>query len=285
MPTPTGPRRPERIAIAAFAGWNDAGNAATDALEFLQEQLGAALIAELDTEEYHDLQVMRPHFRDEGSERILEWPRTKVFEGGARDGRPVIFIDGIEPSMRWEQYCAELLAILIDHGADRLIILGALLADVPHTRAIPVQATSSDPDLRERLGLEASEYTGPTGIVGVLEFLASTEYGVPALSMWAAVPHYVANPPSPKAILALLTQVEELTGLVIDTEDLPEEARAWQEGVDELAAEDSDVADYVRQLETAKDAADAPEASGEALAREFERYLKRRENGGGRARG
>ena len=157
--------------------------------------------------------------------------------------------------------------------------LGALLADVPHTRPIPVTTTSDDEGLMRRLALEPSTYQGPTGIVGVLHESAN-KAGVPGLSLWAAVPHYVAQAPSPKASLALLRRVEELLDVTVPLEELPEDARAWEHGVDELAEEDTEIAEYVRQLEEAKDTADLPEASGEAIAREFERYLRRRGDDG-----
>jgi predicted ATP-grasp superfamily ATP-dependent carboligase len=166
-----------------------------------------------------------------------------------------------------------------------LVTLGALLADVPHTRPIPVTTSSDDEGLLQRLALEPSRYEGPTGIVGVLQD-AANHAGLPALSLWAAVPHYVGQAPSPKATLALLRRVEELLDVTVPLGDLPEDARAWERGVDELAAEDGEIGEYVRQLEQAKDTADLPEASGEAIAREFERYLRRRDDGspGGSAR-
>ncbi|MDR1427134.1 MAG: PAC2 family protein [Bifidobacteriaceae bacterium] len=285
MPSPR--RAASRIAVAAFAGWNDAGSAATDALSNLLEQWGAVPFVELDSEDFHDFQVTRPRFVMDNGERRLILPRTRLFEAVTPGGRGAILIDGIEPSMRWEQYCREILVNLVEHRVSTLVCLGALLADVPHTRPIPVTGSSNSKKLRERYGLERSEYTGPTGIVGMLDHYARETMDLPSMSLWAAVPHYVANPPSPKAVLALLTKLEEVVGEPIDTGDLPEEARAWGEGVDTLAAEDDDVAEYVAQLEAAKDAVDSPEASGEALAQEFQRYLQRREQGGpgGRPRG
>ncbi len=156
-----------------------------------------------------------------------------------------------------------------------VVTLGALLADTPHTRPIPVTGTVTDPSLAESLNLEISTYEGPTGIVGVLQ-AACGRVGLPAISVWAAVPHYVAQPPCPKATLALLRKVEDLLDLAIPLGDLPEDARAWERGVDELAAEDEEIAEYVQTLEEARDTADLPEASGEAIAQEFERYLRRR---------
>jgi predicted ATP-grasp superfamily ATP-dependent carboligase len=156
-----------------------------------------------------------------------------------------------------------------------VVTLGALLADSPHTRPVPVSGTSSDAGLSLRLGYEPSTYEGPTGIVGVLQD-ACAQAGIPAVSLWAAVPHYVAQPPCPKATLALLARIEDLLDVPVPLGDLPEESRAWQIGVDELAAEDDEIAAYVRTLEEAVDTAELPEASGDAIAREFERYLRRR---------
>jgi proteasome assembly chaperone (PAC2) family protein len=178
--------------------------------------------------------------------------------------------------MKWRQFCAELLAACDDLGAELVITMGALLADTPHTRPIPVTGTATEPELVDRLVLEQSTYEGPTGILGVFND-ACALLDIPAVSYWAAVPHYVAQPPCPKATLALLGQLEELLQAPMPIGDLADDAKAWERGVDELAAEDEDVADYVRALEETRDTAELPEASGEAIAREFERYLKRRD--------
>ena len=159
---------------------------------------------------------------------------------------------------------------------DYVILVGALLADVPHSRPIPVSTSTDDTALRERMDLEASQYEGPVGIVGRPRARCALLAGLPTVSLWAAVPHYVAQAPSPKAQLALLHRIEELLQVPLDTQELVEESDAWERGVDELATEDPEIAAYVRQLEEAKDTADLPEASGESIAREFERYLKRR---------
>jgi len=267
--------------VAAFEGWNDAGEAASGALGHLEEVWGAHQIAELDPEDYHDFQVNRPLVAlDESGRREVTWPTTRLSwaspPGAARD---VVLVRGIEPSMRWRAFVAEVLGHAEKLGVTTLVTLGALLADVPHTRPIPVTTTSDDDGLLSRLALEPSTYQGPTGIVGVLQESAGRA-GIPGLSLWAAVPHYVAQPPSPKATLALLRRVEELLDVTVPLGELPEDARAWEHGVDELAEEDSEIAEYVRQLEEAKDTADLPEASGEAIAREFERYLRRRDDGG-----
>jgi predicted ATP-grasp superfamily ATP-dependent carboligase len=269
------------VLVAAFEGWNDAGEAASGAVAHLCRVWGATPVTEMDPEDYHDFQVNRPMVQvDESGRRSVTWPTTRLYwarpSGAARD---VVLVRGIEPSMRWRAYVTELLGYAEQLGVTTLVTLGALLADVPHTRPIPVTTTSDDEGLMRRLALEPSTYQGPTGIVGVLHE-SGNRAGVPGLSLWAAVPHYVAQPPSPKASLALLRRVEELLDVTVPLEDLPEDARAWEHGVDELAEEDTEIAEYVRQLEEAKDTADLPEASGEAIAREFERYLRRRGDDG-----
>jgi len=279
-PTELPPR--ETILLAAFEGWNDAGSAASQALEHIHEVWGAEQVDELDPEEYHDFQVNRPVLGiGPDGRREITWPTTAVAVATApRSGRQVVLVHGIEPSMRWRRYCTELLDIAAGLGVRTVITVGALLADVPHTRPIPVTATSEDPAVRELLGVDPNTYEGPTGIVGVLQHEAEVR-GMRALSLWAAVPHYVAHPPSPKATLAILTRLEVLLGEPIALGDLPDDSIAWQAGVDELASEDSEIAEYVHQLEQAKDTADLPEASGEAIAQEFERYLRRRDKGTG----
>jgi predicted ATP-grasp superfamily ATP-dependent carboligase len=188
----------------------------------------------------------------------------------------VVLVHGIEPNMRWRSFCEELFDLARDLGVRTIVSLGALLADVPHTRPVPVSGSSSNEDLQGAHGLDKPTLQGPTGINGVLQEMARHEE-IDLVSFWAAVPHYVAQAPCPKATLALIRRIEDVLDLTIPLGDLPEEARAWETGVDELAAEDSEVAEYVRTLEEAKDTAELPEASGEAIAREFERYLRRHE--------
>lgn len=274
---PSVPQLRDPVMVAAFEGWNDAGEAASGAVAHLERVWGATPLLELDPEEYHDFQVNRPTVSlDDDGLRSITWPTTRLSwarpPGAARD---VVLVRGIEPSMRWRGFVRELLGHADTLQVGTLVTLGALLADVPHTRPIPVTTTSEDRAVMERLALEPSRYEGPTGIVGVLQD-AAAKAGVPGLSLWAAVPHYVAQPPSPKATLALLRRVEELLDVTVPLGELPEDARAWEHGVDELAEEDGEIGEYVRQLEEAKDTADLPEASGEAIAREFERYLRRR---------
>jgi len=216
----------------------------------------------------------------DGKAEELVWPTTRLAVARPPDiGRDLILLQGIEPNMRWRGFTAELVNAFTELGVELVILLGALLADSPHTRPLQVTAATSGPDLAAQLHVEPVDYKGPTGIVGVLQH-ACTAAGLPSVSLWAAVPHYVAQPPSPKATLALLRSVEDILDIALPLQDLPAEARAWERGVDELAEQDSEVAEYVRTLEEAKDATDLPEASGDAIAREFERYLRRRGNRG-----
>ncbi len=268
------------VVIAAFEGWNDAAESASSVVDHLMKVWDARVVAAIDPEEFYDFQVNRPTVGlDENGFRKLTWPSTHVAVASPPDlDRDVILIRGIEPNMKWRQFIAELLACVDDLGAELVVTLGALLADTPHTRPIPVTGTSTEPDIVDRLRLEQSTYEGPTGIVGVLQD-ACVKLDMAAVSYWAAVPHYVAQPPCPKATLALVGKLEELLEVSIPLGDLLEDAEAWERGVDELAEDDEDIADYVRALEETRDTADLPEASGEAIAREFERYLKRRGEG------
>ncbi|HET7534703.1 MAG TPA: PAC2 family protein [Nocardioidaceae bacterium] len=268
------------VLIAAFEGWNDAADAASAVVDHLLKVWDARVVAAIDPEDFYDFQMNRPVVgTNDAGMRKITWPSTQLSiarpPGATRD---VILLRGIEPNMRWRQFCAELLAAAEELGTEMVVTLGALLADTPHTRPIPVSGTATEPELADRLKLEQSNYEGPTGIVGVFQD-ACVQLDIPAVSFWAAVPHYVAQPPCPKATMALIGQIEELLEISIPLDDLPEEARAWERGVDELAEEDEEIADYVRALEETRDTAELPEASGEAIAREFERYLKRRETG------
>ncbi|MFC8409278.1 PAC2 family protein [Arthrobacter sp. NPDC057259] len=275
QPVPEGQRI--TVMLAAFEGWNDAGEAASDALRYLNKLWGGKKVGTIEADEYYDFQFTRPVIRRTASgDRKIKWPSTRIFKASVPGSNvDVIFVQGTEPSYKWRAYTAELLVHAEALNVDYVILVGALLADVPHSRPIPVSASTDDAALRERMDLEASQYEGPVGIVGVLSEVALLA-GLPTISLWAAVPHYVAQAPSPKAQLALLHRIEELLQLPLDTQELVEDADAWERGVDELATEDPEIAAYVRQLEEAKDTADLPEASGESIAREFERYLKRR---------
>ncbi|OIQ79049.1 PAC2 family protein [mine drainage metagenome] len=266
--------------LIAFEGWNDAGDAASGAIDHLIEVWDGEEIAAYDPEDYYDFQVNRPivettDFRGVSGREII-WPTTRISVARLpHQSRDVVLVRGLEPSMRWRTFCEELLALAHDLEVTAVVSLGALLADSPHTRPIPITGTATGQLSTKRFGLEASTYEGPTGIIGVLQD-ACVRAEIPAASLWAAVPHYVSQPPCPKATLALINRLEDLLDLTIEQGDLPEEAKAWELGVDELAREDSEVGDYVRNLEQAKDASDLPEASGDAIARDFERYLRRR---------
>jgi proteasome assembly chaperone (PAC2) family protein len=266
------------VLVCAFEGWNDAANAATGVIDHLVEVWQARVIGAVDPDEFYDFQVNRPLVTtDDAGMRQIVWPTSRLYvarpEGCDHD---VVLLRGIEPNMKWRQFCAELLAAADDLDVGLVCTLGALLAETPHTRPIQVSGTASELDLEDRLKLEQSRYEGPTGIVGVFQD-ACVRLDIPAVSFWAAVPHYLPQPPCPKATLALLGHVEDLLETSIPLGDLPEDSRAWERGVAELAEEDEDIAEYVRTLEDTTDAAELPEASGEAIAREFERYLKRRE--------
>ncbi|MEU1946232.1 MULTISPECIES: PAC2 family protein [unclassified Streptomyces] len=267
------------VMICAFEGWNDAGDAASTAVGHLDREWKGEVFASLDAEDYYDFQVNRPTVALEGGVRKITWPTTRLSVVRADTGeksRDLVLVRGIEPSMRWRSFCNEILGYAHELGVEMVVILGALLGDTPHTRPVPVSGVTSDPDLARSLDLEETRYEGPTGIVGVLQE-ACAHAGVPAVSLWAAVPHYVSQPPNPKATLALLNRLEDLISVRIPLGELTEDSRAWQLGVDQLAAEDSEVAEYVQSLEEARDTAELPEASGEAIAREFERYLRRRD--------
>jgi hypothetical protein len=269
------------VAIAAFEGWNDAAEAASGMVSHLGISWESTPIAAIDPDDFYDFQVNRPVVEVvAGKTERLIWPTTRLSlarttaTGLSRD---IILVHGVEPNMRWRGFTDELISGLTELGTEMVIIVGALLADSPHTRPVPVQVSGSDPRLLRGVGSEASDYKGSSGIVGVLQYSLGAA-DIPAVTLWASVPHYVAQSPSPKATLALLRTVEDILDVTLPMGDLPEESRAWERGVDELAQQDSDVAEYVRTLEEAKDATDLPEASGDAIAREFERYLRRRGN-------
>ncbi len=272
------------VMIAAFEGWNDAGAAASSALDHIARVWGAREYIALDAEDYHDFQVSRPTVsRNDRGERVLSWPGTVIstVEIPSQPGRTVLLARGIEPSMRWRQFSRDVLEAAEDFDIDVLVTLGALLVDAPHTRPLPVYLTSEEADIRRQLDIERSDYEGPTGITGVLGHEAS-QRGISVVSGWVGVPHYVAHPPSPKATRTLLGSIERLLGAPIDLGDLEYEAEAWERGVDELAREDDEVSAHVKKLEEVTDAADLPEASGDAIAAEFEQFLRRRDGGSGK---
>jgi predicted ATP-grasp superfamily ATP-dependent carboligase len=264
------------VMIAAFEGWNDAGEAASSVVEHLAELWGAEVVAAMDPEDYYDFQVNRPRVLIDGGQRRISWRTTRILVATDTPlGRDVILVQGVEPSFRWRAFAIELMELAQATDTSMVVTLGALMADVAHSRPIPVTATSDGEDTRHRHNLEMSSYEGPTGIVGVVAD-AAVQVGLSSVSVWAAVPHYAGHSPSPKATLALLGRLEELFGAPIDHGDLEEDSRAWERGINELAASDTEVAEYVETLEEAQDTAELPEASGDAIAKEFERYLRRR---------
>jgi proteasome assembly chaperone (PAC2) family protein len=270
------------VLVAAFEGWNDAGDAASGAIEHLELVWDAEPLTELDPDEYYDFQVNRPTVSlVDGVTRRVSWPTTRFSycspPGAAFD---LVLVHGIEPNMRWRNFCREVLGLIRDLDVQVVVTLGALLSDTPHTRPTQVTGTSYDAESAARYGLERSRYEGPTGIVGVLQDMC-VGAGIPAISFWASVPHYVSQPPNPKATLALLHSVEEVLDLPVPLGQLPEQSDEWQKLVDEMAAEDDEVTEYIRNLEERDDEIDAHEVSGDAIAREFERYLRRRDRGGG----
>ncbi|MGN7131777.1 PAC2 family protein [Rhodococcoides corynebacterioides] len=268
--------------VAAFEGWNDAGDAASGAVEHLELIWDAAPLAELDSEDYYDYQVNRPTVRQvDGVTREIDWPSTRLSlcspPGSDRD---VVLLRGIEPNMRWRSFCDDLLDFVEELGVRTVVILGALLADTPHTRPVPVTGTAYSTEAAEQFNLEQTRYEGPTGITGVLQDQC-VRAGVPAVSLWAAVPHYVSQPPNPKATVALLQRVEDVLDIEVPLGELPTQAEDWEQQVTEMTEDDEEIAEYVRSLEERGDAeVDMNEAvakvDGDALAAEFERYLRRR---------
>lgn len=270
------PELHDPVMILAFEGWNDAGEAASRVIEHLIELWDAETVAAIDPEDYYDFQVNRPQVTNQGQGRGIHWNTTRILLASPDSlGRDVLLVTGTEPSFRWRAFTTELLDLGVAHGVETVICLGALLADVAHTRPIPVSSSSPDEMTSYRFELEPSQYEGPTGITGVVADGAHQAEMV-SISSWAAVPHYAAQVPCPKASLALLGQLEDLLDTVIEHGELEEEARAWERGVDELATSDEDIAEYVSALESAQDTSELPEASGDAIAKEFERYLRRR---------
>jgi len=275
----------EPIMIMAFSGWNDAAEAASGAIEHLlsgwcdkNDDVLPELIAEVESEDYYDFQVNRPVVSIDDSEiRSITWPSTQVF-GMAIPSmtRDLVIVTGVEPSMKWKSFTSDLLDLADDLEVSLIVSLGSLLADTPHTRPITVTGTGAHPSIANRLGVSVSKYEGPTGILGIIQD-GCMRRGIDAISLWAAVPHYAANAPSPKATLALINTLEEFLNIEIPLADLPDKADAWEREVNDLASDDSEIADYVKALEESKDAAELPEVSGDTIAKEFERYLRRQQ--------
>ncbi len=269
-------RRP--VLVAAFEGWNDAADAASSAARYLRDRWSARPFASIDPEEFYDFTSTRPQVRlVEGITRRIEWPETELsyaaLPGTSRD---VVFLLGHEPQLKWRTFTEQVVGLARELGVELIVILGALLADVPHTRPVRVTGTAADTELVRRLGLGRSTYEGPTGIVGVLHE-AFSRARLPSASLWAAVPHYVASTPSPKASLALVERATDLLSSRVATTDLKLAVADYERQVSEVVAADEDVIAYVRRLELSADdddVADMETVTGDALAAELERYLR-----------
>ena len=285
-------RRPDGLRapalVCAFKGWNDAGDAASAAISFVGSSLGATRFARVDPEEFFDFQATRPRVAiADGATRRIEWPTIDVFEARVpRAPRDLILLEGPEPSMRWRTFCSLVVDLAEALGTQMVVSMGALLADVPHSRPVHITGLSSDATLIDRLGLTPGTYEGPTGIVGVLHS-ACAEAGIPSASLWASVPHYVAAAPNPKAALALVRKLESLVGVSVDASDLESAAEDYERQVSLAVQSDPDVQAFVERLEKTAESEEAmsPEdlPSGDLIAREFQRFMRQRgPEGGGR---
>ena len=279
-------RRPDNLRapalVCAFKGWNDAADAASAALTFLGESLGAERFAAIDPEDFYDFQSVRPKIRlTEGRTREIAWPEVEIYEARVpRAPRDLILLAGAEPAMRWRSFCGQIIDLAEALGTQLVVTLGALLADVPHTRPVAITGLASDEGLVRQLGLSSTSYEGPTGIVGVLH-TACADAGIPSASLWAAVPHYVAAAPNPKAALALVRKLESLVGVSVDATELEADAADYERQVSLAVQSDPDVQAFVERLEQeaeddepSLDPTNVP--SGDKIAREFQRFLRQR---------
>jgi proteasome assembly chaperone (PAC2) family protein len=272
------------VMVVAFSGWNDVAEAATGALDYLlqawkteRNEVAPQLIAEIDPEEFYDFQVNRPLVFTDGTDgRIIKWPTTEIFSVVLPHcSRDLIVVKGAEPSMRWRTFSSELLDFADDLEVSMVVAMGATLADVPHTRPIDILLSALTPEIASRLSVENSAHIGATGILNVIQDSCARR-GIDAIAMWAPVPHYASNAPSPKASLSLIHALEDLLAIAIPQDELAALADSWEMEISNLANEDADISDYIKALEKSKDAEAIPEASGEMIAKEFERYLRRR---------
>jgi proteasome assembly chaperone (PAC2) family protein len=277
---PDGLRAP--ALVCAFKGWNDAGDAASAALTYVGAELGAERFATIDPEDFYDFQATRPRIRfREGREREITWPDVEVYAARVpRAPRDLVLVQGSEPSFRWRSFCQLVLDLAEALGVQMVVTMGALLADVPHTHPVSISGLASDDGLVDHLGLRSTNYEGPTGIVGVLHS-ACAHGGLPSASLWAAVPHYVAAAPNPKAALALVRKLEGLVGVSVDASELEVAATDYERQVNLAVQSDPDVQAFVERLEAAA-AEEEPEVppgglpSGDVIAREFQRFLRQR---------
>ncbi len=282
------PRLRRPVLIAAFRGWNDGGQGASLGAAYLAKQWEAARFAEIEPESFFDFQSVRPHVSlVEGETRKIDWPDNAFFHASIPGAdRDAILLLGIEPNLRWRTFSGLVLELAQDLGVEMLVTFGSLLADVPHTRPAPVTAAATDPALVAELGLDASRYEGPTGIVGIVHDLCKSA-DIPSVSLWAAVPHYVSLAPSPRAALALVRRFGELMEIDVDVKELEHAADEYAEQVSEAVSTDAETAAYVEELEQRVDAlateSDLP--SGETLAAELTRFLREREEENGESDG
>ncbi|MEJ7749899.1 MAG: PAC2 family protein [Thermoleophilaceae bacterium] len=274
------PRLRRPVLVAAFSGWNDAGDAASAAVEFIAGRFEPSEMARIDADEFTDYTNTRPTVRlEEGRTREVDWPDT-VISGATVPGADgdLAILEGAEPSLRWRRYSRAVIEVAREIDARMVITLGSLLADVPHTRPVSVSGIASDASLVDRLGFEHTSYEGPTGIVGVLQH-ECTAAQLPAVSLWASVPHYVAAAPNPKVALALVRAFEGAAGVVVDGSDLETAAEDYERQVSAAVASDPEVRAFVERLESAMDeeTEDAPPVnlpSGDTIASDFQRFLR-----------
>lgn len=268
--------------VCAFQGWNDAGDAASGATSYLADELGAQRFASVDIEEFYDFQANRPRIQLSGEHgRKISWPSVEIFEARAPAGqRDLVIVQGVEPSLRWKTFSSLIVDLAEALSVQLVITLGALLADVPHSRPVTMTGSASDPAIIDRLGLQTSSYEGMTGIIGVLHS-ACTDAGLSTASIWASVPHYVAAAANPKATLALLRKVELIAGPSVELSELELSAAEYERQVGLAVQSDPDIQAFVERLE--RDTDDEAEElgpedlpSGESLAREFQRFLRQR---------
>jgi proteasome assembly chaperone (PAC2) family protein len=280
MRVTTRPTLRNPVLVAAFRGWNDGGQGASLAAGYLARTWGAARFADIDPETFFDFSSTRPHVSlVDGQTRQIDWPDNAFYHASIPGSdRDAVLLLGIEPNLHWRSFTELITGLATDLGVELVITLGSLLADVPHTRPSPVTGSATDAELVERLGLQASRYEGPTGIVGVLHD-ACKRAGVPSASLWAAVPHYVSLAPSPRAALALCARLGGILGATIDVDELEQAVQSYSDQVSEAVASDPETAAYVEELEQRTEEIDAEEnlPSGDAIAAELTRFLRERE--------
>ncbi|HWM15607.1 MAG TPA: PAC2 family protein [Microbacterium sp.] len=272
-----------KVLVAAFDGWNDAGEAASAAVAHLRASGAYEPVFSVDPELYFDYQYTRPQVAIDGDgKRMLKWPEATILKPVKPTRSTQLWLlTGVEPARAWQAFANELVDVALREDITGMIALGSMMSDVPHTRPISIFAGSESEQIRSTLDLERSTYEGPVGILSVLSHAADAA-GIPSASLWASVPHYVAgHTPSPKATLALLDRLEDLTGAPVPRGELATEAAAWEASIDAAAADDEEMTEYIHQLERTRDTWDSPEASGDAIAQEFEKYLRRGGSGDG----